>query len=816
MPVLLLKQTMKFICSTLLFLSFTGLQAQTRTTNDSINRKKIQITRIDQPIKIDGHLDEEVWKNAAVARNFVEFQPKNGNPEAHEFRTEVRVLYDDTGIYFGAKMYDPEPSKIAKELVERDNVGNDDFFDVVINGYNDHQQSLEFIIMPSGVQFDAKMTNDYGEDSNWSAVWYSATNIDDEGWTAELKIPYSELRFPKKDIQEWGLNFVRLVNRTRVKSTWNFIDNKKGSFLLYDGVLQGIENIQPPVRLSFLPYFSTYLNNFDGKTSTIVNGGMDVKYGINDAFTLDTTLIPDFGQTAFDDNILNLGPFEQQFSEKRSFFTEGTELFSKGNLFYSRRVGDYPSRYPDLTEDETLVENLQKVKLLNATKISGRTNKGLGIGFFNAITKKTEVEIKNNVTGEIRTETVEPLANYNVFVFDQRFNGNSSVSLINTNVTRAGDFRDANATAFLVDLTDKKNKYNFSGALRGSYVRDGSSDFGTNINAGVAKIYGKSTYQAGFQAVSKEYNIDDLGYTGQTNYVRYNGNYGYRLLQPSKNFNNINLNINLNYARRIETDLFKSFEVHSSIGFQDKKFRNFGGGLLFTPNGENDLYEPRVFGKYLYVPAFINPWIWFNSDSRKKFTYNFSVDYYAYDQTGRYRLNNDLGINYRLNDHFSLNYNANVQLSNQEQGFAGENLGTIYIGNRNRNTVINGLSSKYTINNKMALIFSLRHYYTEVNYTKFGTLEENGRVTPVENYSRNNQTYNSWNVDMRYSWWFAPGSQLTLLYQNAAQNYLDYSRINFRKNFDNLFNEPMNNTLSLKVSYYIDYNQAKNWFKKKS
>src|SRR5690606_1364335 len=134
---------------------------------------------------------------------------------------------------------------------------------------------------------------------------------------------------------------------------------------------------------------------------------------------------------------------------------------------------------------ETLVENLQKVKLLNATKISGRTNKGLGIGFFNAITKKTEVDIKNTVTGEIRTETVEPLANYNVFVFDQRFNGNSSVSLINTNVTRAGDFRDANATAFLVDLTDKKNKYNFSGAVRGSYVRDGNSDFGTNINAGL-------------------------------------------------------------------------------------------------------------------------------------------------------------------------------------------------------------------------------------------------------------------------------------------------------------------------------------------
>ena len=116
----------------------------------------------------------------------------------------------------------------------------------------------------------------------------------------------------------------------------------------------------------------------------------------------------------------------------------------------------------------------------------------------------------------------------------------------------------------------------------------------------------------------------------------------------------------------------------------------------------------------------------------------------------------------------------------------------------------------------MAFTFNLRHYYTEVNYTGFGTLHDNGSVSPIHSYSINNQTYNAWNVDLRYSWWFAPGSQLTLLYQNAAENFLNYSKINFKNNFNNLFDDPMNNTLSLKVTYYIDYNQAKNWFKKKS
>ncbi|MGS0748863.1 DUF5916 domain-containing protein [Halpernia sp. GG3] len=799
-----------YLISTCFFCQFTFSQ---KKENDSIIRKEITAIKTSQAPKIDGLLDDEVWKNVPIAKNFVEFQPENGKSEAQEFRTEVKILYDDTALYISAMMYDPEPGKISKELVERDNVGNDDFFDFLINGYNDRQQSLEFIVMPSGVQVDAKLTND-NEDGNWSAVWFSAAKINENGWSLEMKIPFSELRFPKKDIQKWGINFIRFTRRNKVKTTWNFVDNKKNSLLLFDGVLNGIKNINTPVRLSFLPYFSTYLNNYNHKNTASVNGGMDVKYGLNDAFTLDTTLIPDFGQTAFDDNVLNLGPFEQQFSEKRSFFTEGTELFSKGNLFYSRRVGDYPSRNPNLSNNESVVGGIQKVKLLNATKISGRTNKGLGIGFFNGITKKTDVDITNNITGAIRTETLEPLANYNVIVLDQRFNGNSSVSFINTNVTRAGNFRDANATALLVNLTDKKNEYNVYGDLKGSYVKDGSKIFGTDISTGAGKIFGKSQYSFDFESISKNYNIDDLGYTGATNFYNFHGYYGYHLLQPNKSFNNINWNNNINYSRRIDTDLFKSLDYQSNLNLQDKKFRNYTFGLHVYPIGANDLYEPRQFGKYLFIPANINPYVYFNSDNRKKLTYNFGIDYYMYDQTGRNRMYNELGFKYRFSDHFSLGYQGTSNISNQEKGFAGNQNSNIYIGTRDRNTFTNSLTSQYTLNNKMSLSFTLRHYYTEVNYKSFGILQDNGRVSEIDNYTKNNQTYNSWNIDLRYSWYFAPGSQLTLLYQNAVQNDLDYSRINLRNNFKDLFNEPINNTLSLKITYYIDYNSVKKLLKK--
>src|SRR5690606_31371534 len=161
-----------------------------------------------------------------------------------------------------------------------------------------------------------------------------------------------------------------------------------------------IKNIETPTRLSFQPYISTYMNSYDGESEIVVNGGMDLKYGINDAFTLDMILIPDFGQTKFDDTVLNLSAFEVQYDEQRPFFTEGTELFSKGNLFYSRRIGGYPSLYPDLAENEEIKELPARVDLINALKVSGRTKKNLGIGVFNAITEKTYAKILNLDTDE--------------------------------------------------------------------------------------------------------------------------------------------------------------------------------------------------------------------------------------------------------------------------------------------------------------------------------------------------------------------------------------------------------------------------------
>ena len=302
----------------------------------SQSKKSISTSRITETITIDAILNEESWKNAAIATDFVSFEPINGSPIPKDFKTEVKLVYSDDAIYIGATLYDPNPNAILKELVERDEIGTSDFFGVFINGYNDGQQEFRFFVTAANGQIDTNFTSGEGEDGSWNAIWDSNAKITDFGYVIEMKIPYAALRFPEQEKQTWGINFFREVRRERQKYTWSPIDNKIGAISQQAGILTGIENIKTPTRLFLIPYSSLYINAGETeKTTGEIKGGLDVKYGINDAFTLDAILVPDFGQTKFDNVILNLGPFEQQFNENRPFFTEGTDMFSKGDLLYS-------------------------------------------------------------------------------------------------------------------------------------------------------------------------------------------------------------------------------------------------------------------------------------------------------------------------------------------------------------------------------------------------------------------------------------------------------------------------------------------------
>ena len=779
----------------------------------SQTKKSVSTKKTTENISIDAELNEASWKDAEIATDFVSLEPKNGTPIPEEFKTEVKILYSNDAIYIGAKLYDPNPEKILKELVERDEIGTSDFFGIFINGYNDGQQEFRFFVTAANGQVDTNFTSSEGEDGSWNAIWESNAKITDFGYVIEMKIPYAALRFPEKDKQIWGLNFFREVRRERQKYTWSPIDNKIGAISQQAGLLTGIENIKTPTRLFLIPYSSFYLSGSETqKTKGELKGGLDIKYGINDAFTLDAILVPDFGQTKFDNVVLNLGPFEQQFNENRPFFTEGTDLFSKRNLLYSRRIGQVP--------DLNLIagnESIDKgaINLVNALKISGRDKDGLGIGFLNAITEKTMATVSNDDNDDTRYIEISPLTNYNVMVFDQRFNQNSSVTFINTNVTRNGSFRDANVTGLLFDLNNKTNTYNLSGGLKSSSINDIENKNGYNASLYFAETNGKFRYSFGSEYMSKDFEINDLGINFRTNYYSFSGNTNYRILNPNKTFNTFRINLNSYFEFYTPTNQIQASNFNVNLNSTNKKNHFFGGGIDFNPFKNYDYYEPRVTNRFFVKPETAGGWLYFSSNYNNKFAIDFEPFITHVINENRYEAGVNISPRYRFSDKFSLVYGFNYFKQKNDIGFIDFEDSNIIFARRDRDTYTNSITSKFSISSVMNFNLSVRHYWSLAENNKINNLNEDGSLSINNTYTGNrNSNFSTWNLDLSYSWWFAPGSQMSILYRNNAGTFDRTINKDFGSNFSNLFEDNLNHVLSVSVRYFIDYNQAKNWIKK--
>jgi hypothetical protein len=783
-------------------------------------KKSLQTKFTSEKIILDGKLEESIWQSVPIATDFIMFQPDNGKTVPNEKRTEVRVLYDNEALYIGAIMYDNEPDKILKEINKRDDFGTADFFGVFINGYNDGQQNFEFFVNAADGQADCLATDTNGEDYSWDAVWESKAVITSYGWVAEMRIPYAALRFSSEKIQTWGVNFFREIRRDRQKYSWNFIDTKIGTVTQQNGTVDGIQNIKTPTRLFFLPYASFYTYaNANQKTYGELKGGLDIKYGINDAFTLDAMLIPDFGQTKYDDRILNLSPFEQQFNENRGFFTEGTDLFSKGNLFYSRRIGGPPAYSPETAKNEEIIESPISVDLYNATKISGRTKGGLGIGYLNAVTQKTYVTVKDTITQETHRVLVEPLTNYNVMVFDQRFHKNSSATFVNTNVTRNGSFRDGNVSALVWDLNTTKNTYNLSGNFEYSHVNDiDDKKDGINTTLDFAETSGKYRYSIGTNLVTKDFDNNDLGINFETNYYSFYGNTSYRILNPTKKFNSFNTNINVYTQFQKETSKIQSNQINLNVNTTSKKNHYVGFGLQYRPFENYNYYEPRTEGRYSIDPTRLGSWFSISTNYNNKFAFDFNPSIAILDEYKRMSYGVYLGPRYRFNDRLALNYDFDFLRQNNNKGYVdsgsqNETLPTdaIIYANRNIITYTNSLNGKYSLSSKMNFNLSARYYWSYTENLNFYNLQNNGRLSPNDTYSENkNQNLNTWNLDLSYNWWFAPGSQLTILYRSNAAKYDNLLNKDFGNNYTSLLNnEDLSHVVSVSLKYFIDYNQIR-------
>ena len=801
-----------------LVLTFCLLSTLLGNTQE-IKRKTLVATRISTPPKIDGHLNDEAWKNLPIAKNFVMLEPGSGDKELDTQKTEVKLAYDNEAIYVAGYLFDSKPETIMKQFSDRDNFAQSDIFGFTINPLKDGQNDTEFFVTASGTQIDAKISAANGEDLSWSDVWFSAISFDDKGWYVEMKIPFSALRFSDEKDQSWHINFYRSIQSSREEYIWNFVDKTKGNLYQYSGILSNLSNIKTPIRLNFLPISTTNVTKFEGKTLMKTQLGLDVKYGLSDNFTLDATINPDFSQAGFDNLVLNLGPFETQFEEQRQFFLEGADLLNKGNLFFSRRIGKTPVNYGDaysnLASNESIISNPDIAKLITAIKVSGRTKKGLGIAVLDAITAKTEAVIKNNDTQNIRKVDTEPLANYNVLVIDQEFNKNSSVSFVNTNVSRSKDFRTANSSALLLNLSDKANANNYRCSIKVSQVNDPIegkiSGYATDLSYNKTK--GNLRFSLSHSLADDKYNINDLGFQQSNNFNEFYANVSYRIFKPTKRFNSYRINFNAGMFRRFKPSVYTGNFVNINFFATTLKQFTFGGNINGGFGKQKDFNEPRNNVNFYIENPRMNFNVFISSDYRKKFALNANMGYfkrfnekensYWFSLTPIYRANDKLFLSYSLN--FENNFSGKGYVTTLEDN-------SIIFGVRNNKSIVNSLSGKYSFSDVASLTMAFRYNWTPVTYkNNYFKLEDSGLLSPSSYTSNNNVNFNSWNLDLRYIWQFSRGSELVVLYRNSIFNSDDQSHLSFSNNLNNLFKQPLQQNLSIKWVYYLDYNKIKTW-----
>jgi len=792
--------------------------------------------RVHQKPKIDGKTDDTIWsdENQFYQGRFTQNRPNNGALSKQE--TKIYLAYDDFAIYVLAKLYD-DPDSILSEFGPRDGgERNADEFGIALDTYHNQQNAFLFVVTAAGVQKDSYITAKK-EDNNWNAVWKSAIQRTEEGWVVELEIPYLALRFPKKEVQTWGINFMRNIRRKQEKAFWNPVDVSTQGFVNQFGTLTGLENLTPPTRLSFLPYVSSYLvSNEDNEILTSINGGMDLKLGLNEGFTLDMSLIPDFGQVVADNIILNLSPFEIQFAENRPFFTEGTELFDKGGLFYSRRVGSVFAE-PDLTDDEEVIRQ-DNAQLLNATKISGRNRKGLGIGFFNAITDETFAIIENTETGERRTENLDPVTNFNVFVLDQNLKNNSNISLINTNVTRIkGD--NANVTGIDLRFNDKENMWNFTGFAALTQIMefqsqgDYKNNLGFKCNWAFGKQSGTHQFQAGQNVESRNYNPNDMGFLLNANKVAFFGEYRYNIFQPKGNILRLEYKFRTQYQMLQKPWIYTNFRLRQNLWIRFKNFWHISTYLNIDPSTYQDYFSPRQDGWKWYferLPSFFQGFR-FDTDKRKPFQVVAEVGYWT--RPSMQQFDNWIIVNprYRVNNRLSFEHKLNLLWVRKERDYVTTTyfdeeeteLKNIIYGIRNRNEVTNTFLGLYNFNELMNISLRIRHYWSNVQYHGYYDLQKDGRITRnnFEEYDEDtgepayNQNFNAFNVDLVYTWQFALGSQMNIVWKNSIYTDETWTHYQFHDNFSQMLQSPQTNSLSIRILYFLDYMSFKRHIRKR-
>lgn len=800
--------------------------------------KNVLATRTEEAVKIDGILDDSVWKTASPVNDFITHSPNYGFPASKP--TEVRVLYDNSAIYIGARLYD-NPADIAKQFTARDVISsyNVDYFTVFLDTYDDNQNAFQFAVTTRNVQIDSRLSpgssgyNIYG-DVSWDAVWESQVAFDDEGWTVEIKIPYFSIRFSKNPEQEWGIQFGRYIRRLSEISYWNPVDLNVNGFVNQFGALKGLKDLKSPLRLSFSPYVSTgYRSNpvLNGKPehNMLKSGGMDVKYGISESFTLDMTLIPDFNQTISDNIINNISPFEVYFNENRQFFTEGTELFNKSGIFYSRRIGKVPDGFSSIRSrvasgdlsNYDIIKNPEVTRLFNAVKFSGRTDNNLGIGVFNAIGQPASAELRNRFNHSDTSIRTEPLTNYNVIVIDQALKNRSYLTFTNTNVLRDGSEQDANVSALDISIFDKNNRFNVMLKPKFSKIfnnQGGSEGFANYIKLG--KVSGKLRYNITNEIYSHTYNPNDLGFLYNPNQVYNKASISYHINEPTNKLLRQEYGFDASQSYLYKPFVYQDTELNLYGYWWLRNFWDMRLTLGTIPFWFNDYFEMQTPGSIYATPRqnlkrAPQYYVFFegSSDSRKKLFFSWNFQFAEGPLANDPYTQLELSARYRFSDKLNLSGTISRRHDNGQFGYAFARInGNPLLARREYTDMTGIISGIYNFNSRLNLTFRARHFWNRILNTNIYDVLPDGNWTERTDRdpSDYNDNYNAFNVDVFLTWDFSLGSRIVLGWKNWLG--MDYEYLingsqyhNYIRNAGQVFATPHGNDISLRFIYFLDF-----------
>ena len=676
---------MRFLCILVLFTSHAAF------ASDKTSDKRVYVTHRVNPHAplLDGRLDDVSWQKTEWQTGFVQREPDDGAPPSEQ--TAFKILYDNDNLYFAIRAFDSEPDEIVRRVTRRDGFDGD-WVEINIDSYFDHRTGFSFTVNAAGVKGDEAISQDGDNwDSDWDPVWFSEVASDSLGWTAEIRIPLSQLRFGDNEEHVWGLQLQRRLFRKEERSVWQYISRNSPGWVSFFGELRGIRDIKAPRRVELLPYVVTDSrtlpnepgNPFVAGRQNDLSGGLDSKIGITSDLTLDVTVNPDFGQVEADPSEVNLTAFETFFQEKRPFFIEGQNIldypimggdggFSNDRLFYSRRIGRAPQRSPDLDDDEHSVQP-ENTSILTAMKLTGKTRSGWSVGLLDAVTRKEIAQIDH--FGARRSEVVEPLGNYFVGRLQKDFDqGNTAVGAILTAAHRdisADNLNDLNTAAYSggVDFRHQWQDKTYSldvrtafSNIRGDraaiteaqessrryyqrpdadYVTFDSTRTSLSGHGGMVTLSrsGKSRFRGAVGGMwrSPGLELNDVGFLRQADRAMQWSWLQYRITNPLSVFRNLSINFNqwwgLNFGG--ET-VFAGGNING--GGQFKNHWRFWLG--FGRDGKNLSTTELRGGPALKLPATWRHWYNLSTDGRKSYQFGLSGSN-GWDDTGgsrRHRL----------------------------------------------------------------------------------------------------------------------------------------------------------------------------------